>query len=85
MAKIGLDAPSGTLTARKGTLLFHISAATDPKGVYPDGGCSQEVYTNPDPLKYVEMELLGPLHRLRPGGTAVLVTRWTLERAEANR
>jgi hypothetical protein len=36
-----------------------------PKSGYPDSGCSAEVYTNPNPTPYIELELLGPL--ARPG------------------
>ena len=36
------------------------------KGIYPDGGSSTEIYTSPDPLKYIEMESLGPLKQLKP-------------------
>jgi hypothetical protein len=34
---------------------------------YPDRGASAEVYTNPDPKKYIELELLGPLSLMKPG------------------
>jgi hypothetical protein len=34
---------------------------------YPDQGSSAEVYTNPDPKAYVELEMLGPLEMLKPG------------------
>jgi hypothetical protein len=34
---------------------------------YPDNGSSAEVYTNPDPDAYVELELLGPLQLLEVG------------------
>lgn len=36
-------------------------------GEYPDKGSSSEVYTNPNPLTYVELEMLGPLHTMKPG------------------
>jgi hypothetical protein len=36
-------------------------------GNYPDGGCHTEVYTNPDPLPYVELETLGPLTHMSIG------------------
>lgn len=36
-------------------------------GKYPDGGASAEVYTNPNPKKYVELEMLGPLSVMKPG------------------
>ncbi len=48
-------------------------------GEYPDGGCVTEVYTNPDPLQYVELETLGPLTAMNPGDrieqTAVYTVR----------
>ncbi len=34
---------------------------------YPDDGCSVEVYTNADPVPYVEFETLSPLKTLKPG------------------
>lgn len=34
---------------------------------YPDRGASAEIYTNPDPKKYVELETLGPLMLLMAG------------------
>jgi hypothetical protein len=36
-------------------------------GEYPDQGSSAEVYTNPNPLTYVELEMLGPLHTMAKG------------------
>ena len=36
-------------------------------GKYPDGGASAEVYTNANPKKYVELEMLGPLSVMKPG------------------
>jgi hypothetical protein len=38
------------------------------KSDYPDSGCSAEIYTNPNPVAYVELELLGPLEKLPVGG-----------------
>jgi hypothetical protein len=37
-----------------------------PNG-YPDNGSSAEIYTNPDPNKYVEFELLGTLATMKKG------------------
>lgn len=34
---------------------------------YPDNGCSAQVYTNADPVAYVELEMFGPLQTLHPG------------------
>jgi hypothetical protein len=36
-------------------------------GTYTDGGCHTEIYTNPDPLPYVELETLGPLTHMSIG------------------
>jgi hypothetical protein len=42
---------------------------------YPDFGCNFEVFTNPD---FIELETLGPLVELRPGGVVEHVERWWL-------
>jgi hypothetical protein len=47
-------------------------------GEYPDGGCVTEVYTNPDPLKYVELETLGPLHTMSIGDRISQTTVYTM-------
>ncbi|HEY0550115.1 MAG TPA: hypothetical protein VGF13_10990, partial [Verrucomicrobiae bacterium] len=44
-----------------------VGSMRQSSGDYPDRGASAEVYTNPDPKKYVELELLGPLSILKPG------------------
>jgi len=50
---------------------------------YPDHGSSAEVYTNPDPLQYVELEMLGPLHLLRAGESIEQVNKYTLHHRQA--
>jgi len=47
-------------------------------GEYPDGGCVTEVYTNPDPLPYVELETLGPLATMKLGDSIALTTTYTI-------
>ena len=47
-------------------------------GDYPDGGCVTEVYTNPDPLQYVELETLGPLTTMNPGDRIKQTTVYTV-------
>jgi hypothetical protein len=47
-------------------------------GEYPDGGCVTEVYTNPDPLQYVELETLGPLTTMNPGDRIEQTTAYTM-------
>ncbi|MEW6156335.1 MAG: hypothetical protein AB1813_02825 [Verrucomicrobiota bacterium] len=36
---------------------------------YPDSGCSAEVWTNPNPAQYIELELLSPIEALTIGQT----------------
>lgn len=45
---------------------------------YPDQGASAEVYTNPDPKKYVELEMLGPLSVLATGYRMAFTQTYTL-------
>jgi hypothetical protein len=47
---------------------------------YPDGGSSAEVYTNRDPLAYVELEMLGPLRALKVGDRLSQTNTYTLSR-----
>ncbi|MFN7994438.1 MAG: hypothetical protein U0Q18_12605 [Bryobacteraceae bacterium] len=48
-------------------------AADSPKG-YPDFGCSFETFTNAD---FLEIETLGPLQHVKPGGTVEHIEHWT--------
>ncbi len=63
--KIGTDAESIVWTGQ-GTRL-EIKTRRRAGMEYTDHGSSAEVYTNPDPLPYVELELLGPLKTLKVG------------------
>ena len=54
-----------------------------PGGRYADDGCSVEVYTNPDPVPYVELETLGPQRRLSVGDTLSATNRYSLFRRGA--
>jgi hypothetical protein len=51
-----------------------------PKTSFPDGGASAEVYTNPNPVPYVELELLGPLSQLGTNNTVSATSVYTLFR-----
>lgn len=79
-AKIGGDSPLGWIAAEKGAIRFEVSAKRIAGKPYPDDGCSLEIYTNPDPLPYVELELLSPLATIKPGQTLSLTTKWSLKR-----
>ncbi|NKI20841.1 hypothetical protein HFN20_06350 [Paenibacillus dendritiformis] len=55
--------------------LFEKSYEPQQEAVYPDFGCSFELYTND---KIMELETLGPLAALPPGGQAVHKEIWKL-------
>ena len=63
--KIGSDAGAMLWVGARCALL--IEAPRLAGANYPDQGSSVEVYTNPDPLKYIELETLGPLVTLKAG------------------
>lgn len=79
-AKIGTRSPDGWIESRWGALRFRMSGDFPKRGDYPDGGCGQEIYTSDDPNRYVEMELLAPIRKIRAGASADFVTHWSLER-----
>lgn len=63
--KIGLDADSLLWVGEK-----HVLQIDSPRirgGDYPDRGSSTEIYTAADPLPYIELETLGPLHQMKEG------------------
>lgn len=70
--KFGSATKAGWLAVqRKGTRLT-VSAPLDSKGTYVDSGKAQQWYGNPDPDKYVELELTSPTYRLKKGDSAKL-------------
>jgi hypothetical protein len=73
--KIGSDA--STLVWVGPASVVRMDAESGP-GDYPDGGCVTQVYTNPGPLAYVELEALGPLATLVPGATIERTTTYTV-------
>jgi len=52
-------------------------AKADGGKTYPDFGCSFETFTNSE---FLEMETLGPMSKVPPGGTVEQVERWNLFR-----
>lgn len=74
--KVGTD--SSRLLWVGTTQMLLIDSPRLDKGEYPDHGSSAEVYTNPDPKAYVELEMLGPLQTLKPGDTLRQVNTYTL-------
>jgi len=74
--KIGTDGNALLWVGPKTAL--RIESARVPGAEYPDKGSSAEVYTNPNPLTYVELEMLGPLHTLKPGDEISHSSAYTL-------
>jgi hypothetical protein len=80
--KIGNDADALVWIGEKEAL--KIESPRIANAEYPDQGSSAEVYTNPDPLPYVELELLGPLHTMKVGDQIEQTMTYTLfQRREA--
>lgn len=81
--KIGNDAGALLWVGTNTVLLLESPRVPGvPKSGYPDSGCSAEVYTNPNPTAYLELELLGPLARLAPGDSLSLTTVYSLFRRQ---
>jgi hypothetical protein len=74
-AKIGSDAVSLAWVGLK--CVVRIDAEAGP-GEYPDGGCVTEIYTNADPLAYVELEAMGPLALMSAGDRIERTTIYTI-------
>jgi hypothetical protein len=58
-----------------GSDLFVKRNDADPSKTYADFGASYETFTNGD---FLELETLGPLEEVAPGGTVEHVERWSL-------
>jgi hypothetical protein len=78
--KIGSAPDETRLWCRKDGWRFTMAGPRRGGGTYPDGGCNVEIYSNPDPAPYMELEALGPMVNLPAGGSAVMRTSWTLDR-----
>ncbi len=76
--KIGNDA--GSLLWVGAKHMLRIDSPRVPKAEYPDNGSSAEVYTNLDPLKYIELEMLGPLKEIKVGEWVSHTNVYTLMR-----
>jgi len=73
--KVGTDGSSMAWVGAN--CVVRIDAEAGP-GEYPDDGCVTEVYTNPDPQKYVELETLGSLHMMSVGDRIRQATVYTV-------
>lgn len=80
--KIGSDA--GTLLWVGEKQALRIDSPRVPYVEYPHNGSSAEVYTNEDPLSYVELEMHGPLQTMRVGDKQRRTNSYTLMRRTEN-
>ena len=73
--KLGYASAAGWLAYWRDGILFRKSFDLNPGAIYPDGGCSAEVYCGD---RFVELESLGPLVSLAPGMETQLTEVWEL-------
>lgn len=75
--KIGTDSKQGWVAYYhpKEKTLFIKRFPVDPKGAYPDGGCTIEVYSC---AEFIEVECLSPLVTIPPGKELVFPMEWWL-------
>ena len=74
--KLGSD--GGQLLWVGAQVMCLVTSSRVPGAEYPDQGASVEVYTNPDPKTYVELETLGPLSLMNPGDKITRVNTYQL-------
>jgi hypothetical protein len=75
-SKIGTD--SSRLLWVGFSQMLLIESPRIPEARYPDQASSAEIYTNPNPKPYVELETLGPLHLMKPGDRISQTNTYTL-------
>lgn len=73
--KLGLNHAGGWVGYWLNGTLFVKRFTLDAKATYPDRNCNFETFTNEDIL---EVETLGPLTKLEPGGVLEAVEEWEL-------
>ena len=73
--KAGLAHQQRWVAYHQGDSLFIKTIAFDPSVTYPDFGCNYETFTNEEML---EVEALGPLVELAPGGSTGHTELWNL-------
>ncbi len=78
--KIGCLSHGGTIAYLRAGLLFVKRFEPAADSPHPDLGCNVEVYCDQGSI---ELETLGPLVRLEPGGTVRHEERWELRRVDA--
>jgi hypothetical protein len=71
--KMGYFNPHGWLAYWMDGILFRKTFGADRSLVYPDNNCNAEMYCND---KFVELESLSPLRKLKPGEDVTHVETW---------
>ena len=74
--KIGTD--GGSLLWMNEQYVLRIDSPRVDGSEYPDQGSSAEIYTNADPLAYIELETLGPLSTMKVGDRIQRINTYTL-------
>lgn len=77
--KIGFANRYGFMLFRSGSVSFVKRAGYIRAAVYPDGGCSTEVYTSD---VFYELESLSPLYELQPGMELAHTEEWWVGQKE---
>lgn len=81
MAKVGLHSSEGQIQFDHPEARFTLRQLVVPRPEQcPHHGCNLEVYTCRD---YMELEILGGIHRLDPGRSMSLTQRWTISAPRA--
>jgi hypothetical protein len=76
--KFGAKTLSGILRAKVDGTWFESVSKAVRNVKYPDSDSAQEIYTNPDSSKYVELEHLGPLMPIDTGEVVIQTVVWRL-------
>ena len=77
-SKIGTDGKALAWVGDRHTLLISATPG-ETTGVFPDDGCSTEIYVSPDPWAYIELETLGRLATLSIGDTTSCTNTYRLD------
>lgn len=77
--KVGTDATDGWLVYFNDRLAYVKQWQVVQSDNYPDGGCTTEIFTSMPPIgDYVELEVMGPVVKLKPGEQTQLIVDWYL-------
>jgi len=79
--KLGTDSRTGWMASLyNGNTVFSEHYQDQPNASFPDRGCRNEVYVDPDPTAYFEFEVLGPIQQLPAGQSLTYNIYWQLDR-----